>query len=116
MGRSVYYLPHTTMDCVKAIRDYITKMVSEPPGMKVLLLDKDTVSAAAREGQQLPVMSGKGAERETAPHSGLRSAFGAPRDAEGAAWSTGLTPALADGHYQPGVLADRDPAEGGLPH
>ena len=33
------------MDVVKAIRDYIDKMVSDTAGMKVLLLDGDTVSA-----------------------------------------------------------------------
>ena len=31
------------MNAVKAIKDYVTKMIQEMPGMKVLLLDEDTV-------------------------------------------------------------------------
>lgn len=31
------------MDVIKATRDYITKMVHSLPGMKVLLLDEETV-------------------------------------------------------------------------
>jgi hypothetical protein len=31
------------MNVVKAIRDYITKMVRAAPGMKVLLMDQETV-------------------------------------------------------------------------
>ena len=31
------------MDVVKGVRDYVTKIVADTPGMKVLLLDKDTV-------------------------------------------------------------------------
>lgn len=30
------------MNCIKAVRDYITKMITDTPGMKVLLLDADT--------------------------------------------------------------------------
>lgn len=32
------------MDLVKAVQNYILKMVNEVPGMKVLLLDAETVS------------------------------------------------------------------------
>ena len=32
----------------KAARDYITKMISDTPGMKVMLLDEKTVSRRAR--------------------------------------------------------------------
>ena len=35
--------PSTGLDVVKAVQQYITKMVSEVTGMKVLLLDTETV-------------------------------------------------------------------------
>ena len=33
------------MNASKAIRDYVTKMITDTPGMKVLLLDEETVSS-----------------------------------------------------------------------
>jgi hypothetical protein len=32
------------MDVIQAIQDYITKMIANIPGMKVFLLDEETVS------------------------------------------------------------------------
>jgi hypothetical protein len=32
------------MDVLKAVQTYVTKMITEVPGMKVLLLDAHTVS------------------------------------------------------------------------
>lgn len=37
-----YY--RTSMDVVKAIQHYVDKLISDVPGMKVLLLDTETVS------------------------------------------------------------------------
>ena len=39
------------MDAIKAVRYYVDKMVSSTPGIKVLLLDADTVA------QRNPVLS-----------------------------------------------------------
>ena len=36
------------MDVVKAVKDYVTKMVDTVKGMKVLLLDGETVSFVLR--------------------------------------------------------------------
>lgn len=44
------------MDAVKAVRDYITKMLGEQPGMKVLLLDEDTTSIVSMVYAQSEVL------------------------------------------------------------
>lgn len=42
----------TTMNVLKSMRDYVSKMVSDTQGMKVLLLDGDTVwRARGRDGR-----------------------------------------------------------------
>lgn len=35
------------MDCLKAVQTYVSRMISEPKGIKVLLLDAETVSFPA---------------------------------------------------------------------
>lgn len=37
------------MDVLKAVQTYVTKMITEVPGMKVLLLDAHTVSSVERK-------------------------------------------------------------------
>ena len=47
-----------TMDVRKATRDYITKMVSDVPGMKVFLLDNETVRCWSPPMAQAPEQRG----------------------------------------------------------
>lgn len=54
----------TTMDVLKAVQTYISKMITEVPGMKVLLLDSHTVCLClgypyfvSTNGLQTPIVS-----------------------------------------------------------
>jgi len=57
------------MDVRKATRDYITKMVSDVPGMKVFLLDNETVRCWSPSMAQDP--SAAGANRRSSYQFGL---------------------------------------------
>lgn len=71
------------MDCVKAIQSYITRVISQPTGIKILLLDQDTtgiVSLATTQSNLLqhqvyltdridnPSRGGSGAVVDRLPH------------------------------------------------